>query len=494
VRKLSCILALCALLSCDSPAKVTEIVVVVDSDIALDRVQIRVFDHDGHESASRVQDFRVATNPGAGQHSLPLSFALTPEETGSAPSFRLVVTGYGGRDGIVEQQIASTFERERSLRLEVFLMSWCSGVICDQPTNGWLGNFTCAVESGTCGPLADNIKLPEADLTDKLAGYNDNRRPSAPPKSPTAPDAGPREEVCSLCSSDYPCAKLGPEAYTCLGRWADWPMPDPTPGARTAPSYDLSTPDVVKDNVTGLLWQQNPPPTYEGCSKQIDMPGDACSKLEANDYCARLDLANQKWRLPGLIELQSLFNPFQSGTFINRDAFPGSRSGPYWSRSPIARESGLSWWAFNFGDGDGPKNNGARVRCVSGVPQVEGSPEPRYFYDLNDASAYDDNTKLTWDLNPNDEIKDWHAASQACDDAANSRRLPSLNELTTLVDYTSHHPAIDTHAFSKVDSAPYWSSSAVPGDDSKEAWAIDFEDGTRVRVPITEHLHFRCVH
>jgi|SRR5580765_3197099 len=60
-------------------------------------------------------------------------------------------------------------------------------------------------------------------------------------------------------------------------------------------------------------------------------------------------------------------------------------------------------------------------------------------------------------------------------------RLPTIQELLTLVDYERHSPAIDTDYFPDTKSDWYWtsSSSAV---DSGDAWVVSFGDGHSSRI------------
>lgn len=56
-------------------------------------------------------------------------------------------------------------------------------------------------------------------------------------------------------------------------------------------------------------------------------------------------------------------------------------------------------------------------------------------------------------------------------------RLPTIQELLSLVDYTRHDPAIDTDKFPDTKSNWYWSSSpdaSLPADD---AWFVSFNGG-----------------
>lgn len=72
-------------------------------------------------------------------------------------------------------------------------------------------------------------------------------------------------------------------------------------------------------------------------------------------------------------------------------------------------------------------------------------------------------------------------ASGACSlsdgSIAGQWRLPSRNELQSLIDYTTGAPALPSgHPFTGVQSNPYWSSTAYAPNTVK-AWIVDLNDG-----------------
>ena len=57
-------------------------------------------------------------------------------------------------------------------------------------------------------------------------------------------------------------------------------------------------------------------------------------------------------------------------------------------------------------------------------------------------------------------------------------RLPTIQELLSLVDYTHHDPAIDTAAFPDTKSSWYWSSSPGASAPAVFAWIVSFYNGS----------------
>lgn len=56
-------------------------------------------------------------------------------------------------------------------------------------------------------------------------------------------------------------------------------------------------------------------------------------------------------------------------------------------------------------------------------------------------------------------------------------RLPTIQELLSLVDYTRHDPAIDTDKFPDTKSNWYWSSSPYASSPAYYAWIVHFHHG-----------------
>jgi len=88
----------------------------------------------------------------------------------------------------------------------------------------------------------------------------------------------------------------------------------------------------------------------------------------------------------------------------------------------------------------------------------------------------------------------WDGANSYCISlnlSGKTWRLPTINELKSLVDYgKSSAPAIDTAVFPNTQSAGYWSSSS--GQERGYAWFVDFY-GVVGYIFKTNNLYVRCV-
>jgi hypothetical protein len=139
----------------------------------------------------------------------------------------------------------------------------------------------------------------------------------------------------------------------------------------------------------------------------------------------------------------------------------------------------------------------AAVAIVGGVGHANAPPGQYATFDRTDTCISDLWTKLTWQRQP--------AASPVAFGAVacpTGWRLPSVNELETLVDESPHEElengqllpkAIDANAFPSTPvTYPYWTSSVIPGG-GQTAWVVNFQDGSTLSAPMSEPQQVRCV-
>ena len=88
---------------------------------------------------------------------------------------------------------------------------------------------------------------------------------------------------------------------------------------------------TVRDNLTGLVWQQ---------------AVDARPQKYANArlYCLDLTLGGSSvWRHPSVLELQSIVDETLWNPSIDPTFFPGTRATQFWSASSVAGFPGYAW-------------------------------------------------------------------------------------------------------------------------------------------------------
>jgi len=132
------------------------------------------------------------------------------------------------------------------------------------------------------------------------------------------------------------------------------------PGLRRRPSGPVRLPGggVVKDNQTGLYWQQaTAPMTYTFDDAVAYCSGNAAA------------LPGAGWRLPAIKELQTLVDDSVAppGPTIDASAFPATPANVFWSSTPYAPSASSIGLIVSFIDGNTRETvmtYMASVRCV----------------------------------------------------------------------------------------------------------------------------------
>jgi Protein of unknown function (DUF1566) len=246
-----------------------------------------------------------------------------------------------------------------------------------------------------------------------------------------------------------------------LRPWANWPMPNP-PSLPSVPNPQSYTPEtigadvIVHDDVTGLVWLQDPAPapaTWEDAKIH-------CEDLTSAGFC--------DWRLPSRIELASILDYTQAPPFIDPDAFPDTPIAIFWSASPVADLASNAWavWFstyFQVAAQDVTSLN--RVRCVRGAADVAQN-----HYTVGSAglagTVLDNETHLRWQAETGyvtGYLQDFESFCQnATTGGITDWRLPSIGELLTLVDEGQSNPSIDETVFPGTIPYEYSTSLGVP--------------------------------
>ena len=262
------------------------------------------------------------------------------------------------------------------------------------------------------------------------------------------PDTG--QTKCYNNTVEIPCPQPGEPFY---GQDAQY-------GPNTHSYTDLSN-GIVRDNVTGLEWQQaTAPATY--------------TWQQAIDYCNNLSLGGKDdWRLPTVKELSILDDSSipSPGPTINTEYFPDTHTSFYWSSTYFALRSSVVAWGVNFSLGlqeTRYMSDFQYVRAVRG-----GQTTVNTFIDNNDGTVTDTITGLMWQQETTPGTYTWEQSLAYCENLTlaghSDWRLPNRNELYSLVDYRQYNPAINTNYFPHInpvfdfESGPflyYWSSTS----------------------------------
>jgi len=282
---------------------------------------------------------------------------------------------------------------------------------------------------------------------------------------------------CYDNEKEIPCPKPGEDFYGQDGNYIINPPSYTKLDANGNPLPDSSATWVmIKDNVTGLIWEvktddDSVHDKYNRYSWQ-DAQDVFISELNNKNFGG-----NSDWRLPNIFELTSITNLSKIVPAINEQYFKNYMSDFYWSSTTNANYTGNAWGVhFHYGnDFNNSKSSAYYVRAVR-------SGQSRLFGHLvinNDGTITDTFTGLMWQVEIS-EKKYWKDGLKYCDDLIfadyDDWRLPSRDELRSIVDYNKYYPAIYEDVFSGVMSDFYWSST-THADYTGRAWGVDFRNG-----------------
>lgn len=296
--------------------------------------------------------------------------------------------------------------------------------------------------------------------------------------------------------NEIPCDRSGQDGW--FRRGVEWPEP----------RFE-SRDGMVLDRLTGLAW-----------TKDANLPEFPLSWQESLDYVAAMNrektFGYRDWRLPNRRELRSLMNHQtrrpalpEDHPFIN--VFPSW----YWTSTTAAINTAYAWYIHldgarmfyggkeqSFllwpvrGEGNGILPATGQRKCYDTKGRIidcagtgqDGEfhsgftwPDPRF--EAAGDTVIDRLTGLCWlrraDLTG--QITTWSEALEEIE-KLNRRsegtewRLPNINELESLVDCSSHSPALpDSHPFKDVKEA-YWSSTTSMFEPDW-AWALYIHKG-----------------
>ncbi|MCB1193993.1 MAG: DUF1566 domain-containing protein [Leptospiraceae bacterium] len=309
-------------------------------------------------------------------------------------------------------------------------------------------------------------------------------------------------------------------SITCTGVSGSYPRQDgdyiDIPKARsfTGPTpHETYTSDyTTKDNVTGLVWK-----TCSEGQTGSDCTGTATTytKDSAKTLCSNLNSSNggngyantKSWRLPYLVELNTLVDYGKSSPTIDQTNFPATKSFRYWSLTSLSGSTSSSWTTdFNTGTSKNYSNyDYQNVRCVSNGLQTDNIQS---FTDNGDYTITDKATALVWQKcsmgqNSDDTCSGtattttWSNALLYCKDlslAGKTWRLPNINELKSIMNYDKSEPGINQTYFPATQPSLYWSSTTYLIT-TTYAWNIDFQYGEIDDYGLlkTSGIYVRCV-
>ncbi|MBK6998574.1 MAG: DUF1566 domain-containing protein [Rhodoferax sp.] len=271
---------------------------------------------------------------------------------------------------------------------------------------------------------------------------------------------------------------------------------------------------TVTDLKTGLTWMR--------CSMGQVWNGSTCLGTaatytfdQANALTGTTTFANQSdWRMPNIRELQSIVDRSVYGLAIDSVVFPNTPGSFFWSGSPVASSSDYAWYVY-FYDGYAGYNlrsGSSAVRLVRGgqsFAPLLGIARPTSDYvNHGNGTVTHTPTNLTWKRCP--ELQTWTGSTcsgmvgtYTFDQAnaltgtttfagQNDWRLPTEDELSSLVDYSTHGPAINSSLFQATPDSYFWSGSPY-ANNSGNAWYVYFGNGYATYNGRTDNFAARLV-
>ncbi|MCX7178675.1 MAG: DUF1566 domain-containing protein [Proteobacteria bacterium] len=263
----------------------------------------------------------------------------------------------------------------------------------------------------------------------------------------------------------------------------------------SAKTYSDNGNGTVTDSTTGLIWMR--------CSMGQAWTGSTCTGTastytwdQSNALTGTVSFGGRSdWRMPNIRELQTIVDRTRYNLAIDPTAFPNSPSPSYfWSSSVFIDDSGRAWYVdfyqgFAFVQSryyDGPVR---LVRSGQSLATLLNLARPTTDYtDNGDGTVTHNPTGLIWQrcakgqtwtdstCSGSATIFSLSAAVAITDSfaAQTDWRLPTEDELLSLVDYTRYGPAINTAIFPNT-SPLFWSVTAGSG--GVGAWEVIFYNG-----------------
>lgn len=353
-----------------------------------------------------------------------------------------------------------------------------------------LASFTATPTSGTA-PLAVNLDASaSSDADGSIASYvwksSDGQSTSGKNATLTFSKAG--TYTVTLTVTDDKGASASVEKTVTV-----------TATAATT-EYTDNGDGTVTHKTTGLTWKR--------CSEGQTWSGSTCSGTAQSFTWSQANArASGGWRLPRIDELVTIVECDNFNPVINTTIFPNTPASFFWSASAYAGNSDGAWYVnFYFGNRAPLFKESGYVRLVRGGQSSDSSnlyTPTSDFNDNRDGSVIHKKTSLIWKRCA--EGQSW--SGSACTgtaktytwNAANALggggwRLPSINELQTLVEYSIAYPGstINTTIFPDTPASYFWSASAYAGN-SVSAWGVHFDNGRGDYEPKGDSRHVRLV-
>ncbi len=282
---------------------------------------------------------------------------------------------------------------------------------------------------------------------------------------------------------------------------------------------------MVKDNVTGLIWEikqandgianydniHDADNTYTWYDLNSDTNGGVVGT--SGDKSDTLDFINAMnteklggfadWRIPTKQELNSIVNFGAYNPAVNTLYFANTVASYYWTANSVAAYPDHAW-KIDFYSGthsyhsklDGVSYHVRAVR--GGQSRIYSSlvTNGNFIVNSDNQTVIDVNTGLMWQKLSSEDSMGWEDALIYAENLVfadySDWRLPTIKELDSIVAMDRFYPAIDTNVFD-IQEYRYWSGTTYV-ESTENGWVLDFVNyGQADNVIKTDTGYVRCV-
>ncbi|MEI6806954.1 MAG: DUF1566 domain-containing protein, partial [Myxococcaceae bacterium] len=320
------------------------------------------------------------------------------------------------------------------------------------------------------------IQSLSASLDNSVAATQSWFNSESPSLSPISSISKSQSETSSACMSNTPPS---------TGLLASWEQSSGVYDDATNQMFRYSVSNgIVNDALTAIQWQQNASSIAMNCT-------------DAAAYCRNQTTGGfNDWRVPNIVELQTLVDYTLTTPFINTAFFKGAGSlaGSLWSSTPDIGNAGNSWYGITVSVYDVVSTQ-RRVRCARSCYPT--APISRYM--ISSGVVVDAITGLTWQristggmMNQSDAFS--HCNSFSLTGINFVWRLPTIKELSTLIDYniSNGNLMMNVTAFLG-EPLGVFSSSTLVANLSVQLWDVYSNTGRVTHNPVSNLFYVRCV-
>jgi hypothetical protein len=347
--------------------------------------------------------------------------------------------------------------------------SWTQQEVCGEYERCTAPAGECVVGTLTCDPRNPDYCTEQLDFTPCDDGVAAHPIP---------------EDLCfsgtcrPLACGDRTCNPTGPGQRVVAGT------------GRFSVDTPADNGDVVAiDQDTGLWWEQS---VLIGTTYTFD---------GAVSHCANLEFAGMDdWRLPDCHEASAVIDWWRTRPAIDPSVFDVVAQAWSWTSCAEGASSAIALNVTRGDIGSLSANSTQGAWCVRGTyTPTYGPASPRFTALQPNGSALSDSaTGLIWEFLPSATPASWAAATQYCQDltaaGVTNWRLPHIDELSTLIDFSRSADARTTAPFPPTQHEWYWTSTQhYNPPNTGSAWQLDV-DSSRSQPANKDFPHgVRCV-